>query len=120
MTRIFYLILVRFGDPLPLIKDMKSSFDLRLRMVQYALKHSKSETSRVFGTTGDTVRKWVERYLKDGPEGLIGRHRSHIHSTHRIPDGLEKRILSFREDFSPNGLRADFLYPVPVVPYTGF
>ena len=42
-----------------LIKNMKSSFDPRLKLVQYALRHSKSEVSMVFGTTRDTVRKLV-------------------------------------------------------------
>ncbi len=80
-------------------------------MVQYALKHSKSEASRVFGTTRDTVRKWVERYLKEGPKGLIDRPRRPRHSPHKIPDELEKRILSLREDFphmGPERLKSQF------------
>ena len=68
-----------------LIKNMKSSFDLRLRMVQYALRHSKSEASRVFGTTRDTVRKWVERYLREGPIGLLDISRRPKNSPRKIP-----------------------------------
>lgn len=54
-----------------LIKNMQNPFDLRLKMVQYAFSHSKSEAARVFNTTRDTVKKWVERYTIHGTKGLI-------------------------------------------------
>ena len=83
-------------------------------MVQYALKHSKSEAARLFGTTRDTVRKWVERYLKEGTKGLMDRPKRPKTSPNKIPDELEQKILSLRDKFpsmGPERLKMQFSLP---------
>ena len=45
-------------------------FDLRLRLVQHALRHGVKPAARVFGATPKTVRKWLSRYRQERLAGL--------------------------------------------------
>lgn len=86
-----------------LIKNMQNPFDLQLKMVQYAFSHSKSEAARVFNTTRDTVKKWVERYTIHGTKGLINDCRAPKSIPHKIKKPLEDKILCLRDQFPTMG-----------------
>ena len=50
-------------------------FDLRLHLVPHALTHGIHATARAFGTSRNTVRKWLRRFQDEGPQGLKDRSR---------------------------------------------
>jgi transposase-like protein len=45
-----------------IVKDMKTKFNFRFHVVEYARTHSVSEAAREFQTTRKTVRKWMKRF----------------------------------------------------------
>lgn len=53
-----------------IIKDMSNKFELRLRMVRLAQEKGISEAIWEYRTTRKTIRKWLNRYQKEGLEGL--------------------------------------------------
>lgn len=58
---------------------------------------TKAETARAFGTTPTTVAKWVERYLREGPEGLRDRSSAPHHVPRRTPERRARRIAKLRQ-----------------------
>ncbi|MBI5124440.1 MAG: transposase, partial [Candidatus Omnitrophica bacterium] len=79
------------------VKGMRNIFDLRLRMVEYAKHHGVSAAKREFKTTRDTVRKWKERYEKEGLSGLKDKPRRPKRSPKKIPMDVEVRLLELRK-----------------------
>ena len=59
------------------IKDMenKNNYKIRYKLVKFALEFSKKEAAREFKTTVQTVRRWVNRYNKEGLKGLDDQSR---------------------------------------------
>jgi len=57
---------------------------------------TKAETARAFGTSPTTVAKWVDRYRREGPEGLRDRSSAPHHIPHRTPEGRARRIAKLR------------------------
>ena len=58
---------------------------------------TKAETARAFGTTPTTVAKWVERYLREGPEGLRDRSSAPHRVPRRTPERRARRIAKLRQ-----------------------
>jgi transposase len=50
--------------------ERKSNRQQRFEMVQYAAEHGISAAARKFNTTRKTVRMWLNRYRREGEEGL--------------------------------------------------
>jgi len=69
-----------------------SRFDLRVKMVQYALDHGVKPAARAFATTPKTVRKWVSRYRQERLGGLNELPRIPLRCTHKTPIALQRRI----------------------------
>ncbi|RMG19795.1 MAG: hypothetical protein D6732_29430 [Methanobacteriota archaeon] len=80
-----------------LIKDMSSKFNLRIEMVKFAMENGVSEAAREFKTTRKTVRKWRDRYRREGAKGLLDRSRAPQHIPHKMPEKMERRIEELRE-----------------------
>lgn len=59
-------------------------------------KRTKAQTARAFGTSPNTVAKWVDRYLREGPEGLRDRSSAPHHIPHRTPEKRARRIAKLR------------------------
>ena len=59
-------------------------------------KRTKAATARAFGTSPKTVAKWVDRYLREGPEGLRDRSSAPHHIPHRTPEARARRIAKLR------------------------
>jgi len=85
-------------------------FDLRLKMVQYALERGIKPAARAFVTTPPTVRKWLRRYSQAGLAGLAELSRAPRRRPHKIPRQLEDRIVTLRNAFPFMGARRLVLY----------
>ena len=88
-----------------IIKDMSIKFNYRLRMVEYALRHGKSQAAREYKTTRKTVRKWVERFEQEGLDGLKDRKKAAKHIPHKLRSEDEARIVELRQDHPSWGSR---------------
>ena len=56
------------------MKTKAVQFDLRLRMVRYAISDGIKPAARAFSTTPKTVRKWLNRYKQERLAGLNELH----------------------------------------------
>ena len=74
------------------MRESSSPNRLRLRMVQYAKEKGVKPAARVFGTSPQTVRKWLRRF--DGTlASLNDRSRAPIHRPNKLPPSAEAEIL---------------------------
>ena len=64
------------GDNITM-KSKKTTFEERLEIVSWVIdnKMNSKEASRKFDVNYTTIRGWVEKYLKDGSEGLVYKKR---------------------------------------------
>ena len=96
-----------------LVRESRVSEKLRLRMVRYAREHGVKPAARAFGTTPQTVRKWLGRF--DGTlRSLAERSRRPLTSPSRLSGEMEVRILAARARAPFMGsrrLRAEFDLP---------
>jgi transposase len=75
---------------------LMSKYNLRLQMVQKALKEGKSEAARYYGTTRKTVRKWVFRYKQYGLEGLKDNSQAPKEIPHKMKLEDEDKVEELR------------------------
>jgi len=55
-----------------LVREMKdNAYNHRLRLVESARERGIKPTARLFATTAPTVRKWLRRFQRHGPSGLL-------------------------------------------------
>lgn len=78
------------------LNAMKNIYDVRLKMVRYAMEHGVSAAARHFATTRDTVRKWRDRYLESGASALMDQSRAPKYCPHRLSEQLEAKIIRIR------------------------
>jgi hypothetical protein len=50
---------------LNVMKSKADKFDLRLKMVRYAIAEGIKPAARAFASTPKTVRKWLQRYQQE-------------------------------------------------------
>ena len=77
----------------------KMNFHLRYQLVKKAQETSISQTSREFGATRKTVRKWVRRYEEKGFAGLEEESRAPKTIPHKMKAEDEARVEELREKF---------------------
>lgn len=65
-------------------------------MVQTAHEKGFIATARLFGTTRNTVRKWLTRYRLHGTPALQDLSKAPRRRPKRIPEALEGKILDIR------------------------
>lgn len=112
MVNLTYWELIKMNS----FKDPKM---LRVKMVKYWQEHRNiSKTARYFGTSRPTVRKWVNRWQKDGWDGLEDRRNGPDEIPHKIPRELEERIVELRErtGWGPWKLKHQFDLPCSLQP----
>ena len=88
-----------------LIREMKSAYNHRLRLVQYGRQQGIKAAARAFQTTIPTVRKWLRRYQQQGPSGLIDRSRAPLHPAGKTSTELEQRVVELRRQLPTFGAR---------------
>ena len=81
------------------MKNKASKFDLRLRLVQHALKEGVKPTARLFATTPKTVRKWLNRYRQERLAGLNELPRIPHACPHKTPAHMERKIVELRRQY---------------------
>jgi len=88
-----------------IIKDMKTKFNFRYHVVEYAKTHSVSEAAREFSTTRKTVRKWVKRFEKGGLRVLEDESKTPHYIPHKLKELDENKIQITREKYPQWGPR---------------
>lgn len=78
------------------VKVMDNQFDFRLNMVRHAKQYGVSDTACVFDRTRKTVRKWRDRYLKEGLKGLEDRSRRPHYSSNKTSEKDRKKIIKLK------------------------
>ena len=80
-----------------LIREMKDAYTHRLRLVESARQRGLKPTARLFATSVPTVRKWLRRYQRHGPSGLLEHSRAPHHCPHRTPPEIAQQVLALRQ-----------------------
>jgi transposase len=88
-----------------LVREMKSPYNHRLRLVESAKQRGIKSTARLFATTVPTVRKWLRRYQQRGPRGLAEFSRARLHQSLKTPAALEAQLLELRKTLPTFGAR---------------
>ena len=79
------------------VKDMKTKFNFRFHVVEYARTHSISEAAREFQTTRKTVRKWVKRFEMRDLKALEDKSKAPHSCPHKLTELHENRIQITRD-----------------------
>ena len=82
-----------------LTKDMKTKFNFRFHVVEYAKTHSVSGAAREFSTTRKTVRKWVKRFKMHGLKALEDKSKAPHQCPHKLGELDENKIQITREKY---------------------
>jgi transposase InsO family protein/transposase-like protein len=72
----------------------KGRLTMVLRVVEQGWSHADAATAA--GVSEKTCRKWVSRYLAEGPDGLMDRSSAPKSVPHRTPDELVEAIAALR------------------------
>lgn len=78
--------------------NARTTVKTRALLVDEVVRQGKTraEAARTFGVSPRTVGKWVERYVREGPEGLRDRSSSPHAIPHRTGDQRTRRIAKLR------------------------
>src|SRR5579872_5686258 len=89
-----------------LIREMKqNTYNHRLRMVESAKERGIKPSARLFATTVRTVRKWLRRFERQGPSGLLDQSRARHHQAHKTPAHREAQVIELRKVLPTFGAR---------------
>jgi transposase-like protein len=91
----------------------ESKYQLRLLVVQSARQIGVKPTARLYGTSPQTVRKWLRRYQAQKRSGLADRSHAPHACPHKTCDALEQQVVTARElsGFGPRRLKVEFELP---------
>ena len=81
------------------VKDMKTKFNFRFHVVEYAKAHSVTEAAREFSTTRKTVRKWVKRFEARDLKALEDKSKAAHHCPHKLKELDESKIQITRDQY---------------------
>jgi len=93
------------------VKGNQNAFGLRVRLVDFALKHGLKPAAREFACNIKTARKWLGRYKKLGLEGLKDQSKRPRHSPNQTPPEEEAEIKALRASLkkvSPRRMKREF------------
>jgi transposase len=85
--------------------DKADKFDLRLRIVKYAISNGIKPTARLFAVTVKTVRKWLSRFKQERLAGLNDMPRIPLHCSHKTSPAMEQKIVNLRRQFPFKGAK---------------
>ena len=99
-----------------MVRQVKSPYDLRLRLVDSAKQIGVKPTARVYGTSPQTVRKWVRRHQDEQRSGLADRSHAPHRCPHQTPQAVEQQVIQAREQtgFGARRLKLEFELPAGV------
>src|ERR1700722_1397359 len=98
-----------------LVREMKSPYNHRLRLVESAKQRGIKPTARLFATTVPTVRKWLRRFQQHGPSGLVALPRARHHQSQKTPPTIEAQLVELRKTLPTFGSRRlirEFALPI--------
>ena len=98
-----------------ILKDSANPFNIRLQMVKFAFETNISQAAIQFGTSRDTVRKWVNQYKLKGTAGLHNRSKAPHTIHHKTPLKFESLVIQHRNrlpSWGPVRLKEDFDLPI--------
>jgi transposase len=81
------------------MKTKADKFDLRFRIVQYAIRSGIKPAARAFATTPKTVRKWLTRYKQERLSGLNELPRIPLTCPHKTSALMERKIVALRKRY---------------------
>jgi transposase len=88
-------------------------------MVQYAKKNGIKAAVRQFSCSRNTARKWLRRWEKEGPKGLMNRSRKPKHSPNKTPKEMEDKVMELRTQLKKiSGKRLRMEFGIPLHPST--
>jgi len=85
---------------------MRNSIDkkiTRYQVVAYAEENGIKPTARVFKTTPNTVRRWINRHKEEGYKGLEDRSKRPKYSPKKISKELETKIIKLKGKYKRVG-----------------
>jgi len=88
-----------------LTKDMKTKFNFRFHVVEYAKTHSVSEAAREFSTTRKTVQKWIRRFKMRDLKALEDKSKAPHQCPHKLKELDENKIQITRDKYPQWGPR---------------
>ena len=89
-----------------LIREMKdNAYNHRLRLVESARERGIKPTARLFAITAPTVRKWLRRFQRHGPSGLLALSRARHHQFLKTPAATEAQLVELRKTLPTFGAR---------------
>ena len=99
-----------------MIRQVKDKYDLRLRLVQSVRQLGIKPTARLYGTSPQTVRKWLRRFEAGKRAALADRSHAPHSCPHQTPAAVEAQIIEARErsGFGAARLRLEFELPASV------
>lgn len=59
--------------------------------------YTKMQLSRIYGVSRPTIDKWITRYAREGPGGLVERSRARHTQSHAVAGELVERIIQAKE-----------------------
>ncbi|HUT73403.1 MAG TPA: helix-turn-helix domain-containing protein, partial [Armatimonadota bacterium] len=80
-----------------MIRQVKDKYDLRLRLVQSVRQLGIKPTARLYGTSPQTVRKWLRRFEAGKRAALADRSHAPHSCPHQTPAAVEAQIIEARE-----------------------
>ena len=81
------------------MKTKADKFDLRLKMVRYAITNGVKPAANAFGTTPKTVRKWLTRFRQEHLAGLNELPRIPLNCPHKTSAVMEKKVVRLRKEY---------------------
>lgn len=95
-------------------KDKGFLYSIRLKMVRDALESGIKPVARLYGTSKNTVKKWLNRYKEKGTAGIVEESRAPHHIPHKTGKDVEEIVLKHRESkpgWGAKRLKIDFEIP---------
>lgn len=88
-----------YGELIVKMNHKRDKFDLRLRLIKYALVHGVKPAANLFATTPKTVRKWLRRYRQERLGGLEELPRIPLSCPHKTSAPLEQKVVQLRRRY---------------------
>jgi transposase len=101
------------------LRDSPDPYHFRVKLVEYAVKHSIKGAAKHFACSRNTVRKWLRRWKEEGPKGLRNRSRRPKRSPNKTPKALEDKVVELRKQLKKiSGKRLRMEFGIPLRPST--
>jgi len=82
-------MLYSYGEMYNVVDDMEVIANKRLQMVHYVNNHGFKPAARHFRTDRNTIRKWYNRYLLEGKQGLYDKSKK----PKRSPNTIDQKTI---------------------------